>query len=85
MRFKYILDAYGNFAIFSESDVHRDMARGMHNTIVSAGFCRIEVGAGKPHGYEEVEVICFGESVSLGLKSRPEDGEIITKKINRDY
>ena len=86
-KLKYILDEYGNFAIFSESNSHSDMARGFHFKPVSAGFCTIAVGY--KHGEfdnngEEkrmVNVHCFGESISLKLKSRTEDGDIINEKI----
>ena len=81
---KYILDDYGNFAIFSDTNTHSDMARGFHFKPVSAGFCTIAKGyKTNEDGDEEtiVNIHCFGESVSLNLKSREEDEKIINENI----
>ena len=84
-KLKYILDECGNFAIFSESNSHSDMARSFHFKPVSAGFCTIAVGYETKDGLhieeKTVNVHCFGESISLKLKSRIEDGDIINEKI----
>lgn len=86
-KLKYILDKYGNFAIFSDGNSHSDMAKGFHFKPVSAGFCTIAVRYKATEDYfddikEIVNVHCFGESISLGLKSKEEDENIINKKIN---
>ncbi len=83
-KLKYILDDYGNFAIFSDTKAHSDIARGFHFKPVSAGFCTIAVGhyiKGTTEEKESVNVHCFGESLSLNLKSREEDEDIINKNI----
>lgn len=80
MELKYILDDYGNFALFSKVNTHSDMAKGFYKKPVSAGFCRIE--AEETHHGERAVVVCWGESISLNLKSRAEDGDIINKKLN---
>ena len=86
MRLKYILDKYGNFAIFTEANTHVDMAKGFYQKPISAGFCYLAGLIPTQKGANDIHVHCFGESVSLGLKSRPEDGQIITNKIHRgDY
>lgn len=82
MKQKYIIDSRGNFAIFSELITHSVLARALSNDtgneIVGAGFCNIT-----PQGDSVyVNVHCFGESVSLGIKSREEDEKIINEKIN---
>lgn len=84
MTFKYILDDYGNFAIFSEVQEHIAMSHGFYKKPVSAGFCRITVIIGEKGG-EMVHCNCFGESISLGIKSRPIDSEIITTRLNERY
>lgn len=84
MELKYILDSYGNFALFSPVNAHNDMARGFYQKPVSAGFCRLHT---KRTLNEEssIEVHCYGESMSLHLASRPEDDDIITRKLNNPY
>jgi hypothetical protein len=46
------------------------------NKVVAAGFCKIYCDGG------EAKVSCFGESVSLGIKSR---GEQDAKMIQREF
>lgn len=79
MRLKYILTEYKSFAIFSDTHVHADVARGLYGKPVSAGFCHLNTAID-----DTITVICYGESISMNLKSRPEDGEIITRKLNSD-
>lgn len=71
---KYILTNNNCFAIFSETATHIDMAMGMWGKPISAGFCRRHANG----------IYCYGESISLNLKSRPEDSEIITKLIEEN-
>ena len=49
---------------------HRDLIEG-DRTPTSAGFCSIYVEDG------QLAVSVYGESVSLNIKSKPEDAEII--------
>lgn len=86
MKLKYILDQYGNFALFSKVNTHSDTAKGFYSKPVSAGFCNLVRGSngGKTQGHI-IFVDCYGESVSLKLASRKEDSEIITNKINNPY
>jgi len=42
--------------------------------LVSAGFARIEGG----------DVICYGESESLKMRSRPEDSDLLAKQLGLD-
>ena len=87
-RLKYIIDEHGNFAIFSDVNLHSDMAKGFHFKPVSAGFCTIDVGYYEEQENEETtievhktNVHCFGENISLKLKSREEDEKIINSLI----
>lgn len=93
-KLKYIIDKHGNFAIFSTLATHASVARGFdtHNEIVGAGFCNIAVGyknnpfdVSFDQAKEEKEIVnvhCWGESVSLNIKSREEDEQIINRKLN---
>lgn len=71
---KYILNyCTKHFVIFSE-EVSHDQENGLFGT--SAGFCKFYIEDGK------IGVECFGESVSLMLKSNQEiDSEIITNSF----
>ena len=78
-KLKYIRTRLG-FTIFTSIENHVDVARGLKDQVVSAGFCQISNGAnGEPI------VTCFGESISLNLKSDSSDGEWITQKMNSYY
>ena len=53
--------------------------------IVAAGFFEIYGKEADVDGVAGVEVGCFGESVTMGLKSRPQqDAEIIKRMVNKD-
>lgn len=73
MKIKYITYDNGlldTIIIFPEYVMHRDV--GVQGEILGAGF--IEVIDGKWS--------CYGESISLKIKSRPEDTKIANKFIN---
>lgn len=70
--------------IFSELQTHSYIAAG--KKVISAGFCSfsVETVVGEdPYGSEDktiLDVNCWGESISLGVKSRlKEDAELILK------
>lgn len=69
---KYIRTENG-FFVFSEPTMHSEVSA--HGQIISAGFCKIV----------NDEAICWGESISLNVTSRPEDGELLTIQINRRF
>lgn len=85
MKLKYILTRTGAFALFSEVHTHADMARGMYGDIVSAGFCHLSVAYNDGNPEIKYRMNCYGESISLKLKSRPEDSDIISNKLNNPY
>lgn len=66
MKAKYIRTEYG-FLVFSDENTHKHIARSVEarsGCAESAGFvCADEAG----------KLVCFGESVSLGLESEPDD------------
>lgn len=89
MELKYIRGRIG-FAIFDAGQSHDAMNRGMHEKAVSAGKCTIAVGF-RPNEFnpekEEqfVSVHCYGESSTLGLSSKEEDGKYLEKQLNNYY
>lgn len=85
MKLKYILTKTGAFVLFHPVTTHADMAKGLYGTPISAGFCHIQTKDFEEPMRSTVSVECFGESISMKLKSRPEDGEIITKALNNPY
>lgn len=61
---KYIILEKGGlelFFIFSELSTHKEVALKLEGKVVGAGFCHAD-HTGRFH--------CYGESVSLGIKSR---------------
>jgi hypothetical protein len=58
--------------VFSETVTHADVARAVGGTVLGAGFCQI---AGD-------QFHCYGESISLRVKSRgDEDSNILNKRF----
>ena len=78
MKLKYVVTNQGDFAIFTALTNHNDIGFKLHGMPVGAGFCNLEqdVDSGA------VDVHCWGESISMDLKSRPEDEGIINRRIN---
>lgn len=59
--------------VFNSILTHKDVARPY--IVVSAGFCSCESG----------KWTVWGESVSLQMKSRPQDEKILNNTLNNDY
>lgn len=57
---------------------HKDVVREGWK-VVSAGQCTIGVNG------HDVVVQAFGESVTLGVSSRPEDGEVIMRSLEMNW
>lgn len=74
-RMKYIIVDNGAWfapILFDEATQHFEMANNVPGKVISAGFVRFA-----PRGLE-----CYGESISLGLKSAPEiDSKMINKML----
>ena len=58
--------------IFGESDEHWDIANRIDGTVLGAGFV----------GIDSTGLFCWGNSVSLDIKSRPEAD---TKLLRREF
>ncbi len=73
-KLKYIR-THQSFVIFSEPLMHSEIKP--MSDLISAGFCHFD-------HYEQVWK-CYGESISLNLKSKSEDSELLTKQMNGEY
>lgn len=71
MKTKYIIIEYSYPIIFSECNKHSDFKH--LGEITSAGFCNVNL-------YED-EMDVYGESVSLGIKSDPDNDAPILNKL----
>lgn len=67
---KYVRKENG-FIIFPETFNHSSF--GNKSNVISAGFCYANI--------EARECRCFGESVSLGIKSKEDDSDKLTKQF----
>ena len=79
---KYVIIKSGNLEtpyLFPETETHGDVARaltrGNPDSVVSAGFCDIYCDSDKC----EYTWSCWGESVSLGVKSLPTDAATLNR------
>ncbi len=77
---KYIRTDKNQIIVFSELMEHKDFK---HFNPVSAGFIAIGIKLEKcgNEDYSVPHCNCFGESISLGLESKPEDSELARKQI----
>lgn len=69
---KYIVSRDGTPVMFAEMLTHADVARALfgNTPIIGAGFCYIE----------DNRYVCYGESVSMRVKSRGEqDAEMLNR------
>ena len=65
--------------VFSAAIAHKDMV-GYNEKCESAGFVSFTPFKNE-WGEERVQAKCYGESVSLGIKSREEDSMIVSRQI----
>jgi len=85
MNVKYIIIDECFPVLFSYGITHSDVnifPRFGNGKITSAGFCSINSCNDFEDGKRTVNVTVWGESVSLGIKSKPQDAEIIRKMKN---
>ena len=76
---KYVI-VKGEAIVFSECIIHKDMV-GINEKAEGAGFVQFTPFINE-WGEERVKATCYGESVSLGVKSNEErDSLIITRQI----
>lgn len=70
---KYIRTKNNKIIVFSELQQHKEFK---HFEPISAGFISIGIGAdGNP------DCNCYGESISLGLKSMEDDTKLAKRQI----
>ena len=77
-KFKYVIVDDIKPRICSLADQHSDMV-GYGEKATSAGFARLQFGDDK------FSVDCFGDSLSLNLKSDPEDHFILERLFSEPY
>jgi hypothetical protein len=66
--------------MFNPSMTHKDVAKSLTGKIIGAGFCIIKADQG--HDGLCTDIRCYGESTSLGIKSRPEDEKLINSLLH---
>ena len=79
-KFKYVITDNLFVRIGSEADAHKAIAIAMTGKPTSAGFAQLEISHQFGPGIQ-FKVVCFGESIGLGLKSNPENDEKILHKL----
>lgn len=67
---KYIIDELGGACIFPDYLIHKDVGRAFTEAIVGAGFLSVD---------HRGRACCYGESISLNIKSREEDSQLVTE------
>jgi hypothetical protein len=73
---KYIVVMKGGLEkpyVFSESDVHADIAQLIGGKVISAGFCYVN---------EQGQYTCYGKSTSLGVDARKADSKLLTAALS---
>ena len=80
---KYVI-IDGSAIVFSGAIQHKDMV-GYGEIASGAGFVRFAAGVDVNGEVERLVAKTYGESISLGIKSRPEDEEKINRQILNNY
>lgn len=75
MRKNKYIRTKSTFIIFSEPLKHSEI--NPISDLISAGFCHFDS--------IEQKWMCYGDSVSLKLKSLSEDSELLTKQMNGEW
>ena len=76
---KYVI-VDGNAIVFSAAIQHKSIV-GYGQKVDGAGFVKF-IAVKNQWGENEVVAECYGESISLGIKSRPElDSRLVTRQI----
>lgn len=61
------------FLIFAEPLKHSELK--VNEPVISAGFCY----------QDDEDWVCYGESISLGVKALPEDSKFLTNQFNGNW
>ena len=75
---KYVVFDYEGDAeciVFSPRVTHADVAKNLK--VISAGFCCFGIDQNG-----DKKITCWGESVSLGVQSNPDDSKLLTKLVD---
>jgi hypothetical protein len=78
LKTKYVI-VEGSAIVFSAALTHKNMV-GYNKRCDGAGFVQFTPYVNE-WGEERVKATCYGESISLGIKSREEDSMIVTRQI----
>lgn len=78
-KLKYIRFKTG-FVVFAEPMTHLEVEVRKTDEIISAGFCYPVADA-----ISGIIWTCYGESISLNLKSLAEDSELLTRQMNGEW
>jgi len=85
MKLKYVVYDNSYVVVFGEYAQHKDVGIKYH-TATSAGFFTMQEIDTPPNSKfccsRMIEVNCYGESISLGLKSKPDDKFLLEKLFN---
>lgn len=74
-KIKYIIiDGYTPI-LFADHLIHSDVAAKHGGEVTGAGFCHI----GGKDEYGNPQFVCYGESVSLNVRSQPSDSAIVNR------
>lgn len=85
MKLKYVIIDHCKPITFGEYFKHSDFSH--MGEITSAGFCSIQQIPTNFEKYPRIstvdmfEVTCFGESISLGIKSNPSTDEVLIRML----
>jgi len=81
---KYIKFKHRGFVVFEDTQEHKEIANIIGDEVESAG--QVQLGIDR---YENPEVICFGESISLGVSANVEgetcDSNMLSLWMNGGY
>jgi len=80
MKVKYIILEDNSPILFGQTLTHKTVADAMGQKVNGAGFCSID----KSNITGDISVQVFGESISLNIKSKPEDSKLI-KRLFADF
>jgi hypothetical protein len=72
MRMKYIISKDDTPVVFSDFQSHQEVASALSFLVLGAGFCHIN---------DDKEFVCYGDSVSLNVKSRGTVDSLIINKV----
>lgn len=73
---KFIRFKHRGFVLFENQQSHAEFAQMIGDEVVSAGFVH------SPRGLEAGQLVCAGESSTLGRSARTADSAALTARLN---